>query len=193
MGSRASTLTGVKSVFTFCHNIYVHKAHQEFSPYHLAEEEVFFPVWNMSFLSDDSNEKILFGILNFSKNFVIMYLIQQNATLMWYHSHKRHLLQELTVSDHHQVTAWTAWYQQLFYWNWNTNRWGGDCSAKKEELADWSLLQELSLDRFLWQLGHWIQYPYLQHLHLHSIYFANTRSWQLSLKHFKKCLFVVFI
>ena len=35
-------------------------------------------------------------------------MIQQNTTLMWYDSHKRHLLQELMVSVQHQVTASTS-------------------------------------------------------------------------------------
>ena len=45
------------------------------------------------------------GIADFSKSFVILNVIQQNATLMWYHSNKRHVFQELTVLAHHRVTA----------------------------------------------------------------------------------------
>ena len=45
-----------------------------------------------------------FGIADFSKSFVILNVIQQNATLMWYHSNKRHVFQELSVLAHHRVT-----------------------------------------------------------------------------------------
>ena len=78
-----------------------------------------------------------FGILDFSKKIVILYVMQQNATLMWHHSHKSYALQGLNVSAHHWVTTWTSWYQQPFYWNWNTNARGGetvDWSARDEEL-----------------------------------------------------------
>ena len=78
-----------------------------------------------------------FGILDFSKKIVILYVMQQNATLMWHHSHKSYALQGLNVSAHHWVTTWTSWHQQPFYWNWNTNAWGGetvDWSARDEEL-----------------------------------------------------------
>ena len=113
-----------------------------------------------------------FEIIDSSKNFVILNVIQQNATLTWYHSHKRHVLQELTVSAHHRVIAWTSWYQQPFYWNRNTNVRGGEvtvCSAKEEELSSRCLLQEVSTDKSLQKLGYWIQYSSL-HLHLNALY-----------------------
>ena len=43
-----------------------------------------------------------------------------------------------------------------------------DCSAKEEELAGRCLFQEVSLDRCLQQLEHWIQHPHL-HLHLNAL------------------------
>ena len=43
-----------------------------------------------------------------------------------------------------------------------------DFIAKEEELAGQCLLQEVSLDRSLRQLEHWIQYPRL-HLHLNAL------------------------
>ena len=104
-----------------------------------------------------------FGIIKFSKAFVILYVIQQNATLMWYYSHKLHALQELTVSGHHWVTAWTSWYQHLFYWNQNTIVQGGevidwDYSAKEEEWQGQFLLQ-VSTDKSLSNL----------HVHMNSL------------------------
>ena len=128
----------IESVLKFSHDIYVHEARQEFSPSCHLEEEVDFSLQLAIWLMLMKRSSIDFGILNFWKSFVMLYVIQQNVTLMWYHSHKRYVLQDLTVSAHHWVAAWTSWYQQLFYWNWNTNARGGevtDCSTKEEELA----------------------------------------------------------
>ena len=113
---------GAKTVLTFSHVIYVHKVYQEFSSSsscHLAEEVEFSLQLAISLfcLMLMKRSTIDFGIYDFSKVFVILYLIQQNATLMWYQSCNRYVLEDLTVSAHHWVTAWTSWYQQLFYWN----------------------------------------------------------------------------
>ena len=137
----------------------------------------------MSFLSD-ANEKILNRFWNFSffcnfKIFVVLYVIQQNAILMWYHNHKRYVLQNLNVSVHHWVIASTSWCQQPFYWNYNTIARGSevtDWSANEEELAGQCLLQEVWLDRCLRQLGHWIQYPRL-HLHLNALRWLEADNW----------------
>ena len=164
----------VKSALTFYHEIYVHEAHQEFSPScHLAEEVEFSLKLAICLfcLILTKRSSIDLGILYFSKIFEILLVIQQNPTLMWHYSHKRYVLQDLTVSAHHRVIAWTSWYQQRFYWNWNRSARGGevtDCSATEEELGDQCLLQEVPLDRCLRQLGHWIQYPRL-HLHLNAL------------------------
>ena len=76
-----------------------------------------------------------FAILDFPKFFVTLYMIQQNVTFVWCHSHKSYLLQYLNVSAHHRVTVWTSRYQQPFYWNKNANARGG-------EAADWSSKEE---------------------------------------------------
>ena len=92
----------VESALTFSHDIYVHKAYQEISPScHLAEEVEFSLQLAMSFLSDaKERSSIDFGILDFSKIFVILYVIQQNVTLMRYLNHKNYVLQDLNVSAH---------------------------------------------------------------------------------------------
>ena len=105
----------VESILRFSHDIYVHEAHQEFSSSCQIAKEVEFSLQLtkcLSCLMLMKRYSIDFGILDFSKAFVILYVIQQNVTLMWYHSYKRYVLQDLTVSAHHRVTAFTSWYQQ---------------------------------------------------------------------------------
>ena len=99
----------VESVLPFSHNIYINEDHQEFSPScHVAEEAEFalqLAIFLFCLMMEMKKFSIKFGILGYSKNLVILYVIKQNANLMWYCSHKRHALQELTVSAHHRVTA----------------------------------------------------------------------------------------
>ena len=68
------------SVLIFSHNIYVPETYQAFFPCCHLKEEV----------------KISFQL-------AIFLCSLQNAVLMWYHSHKRHVLQELIVSAYHRV------------------------------------------------------------------------------------------
>ena len=68
----------VESVLTFSHGIYVHEAHQEFSPScHLAEEVEFSLqlVRCLFCLMLMKRSSIDFGIIDFSKIFVILYVI----------------------------------------------------------------------------------------------------------------------
>ena len=68
----------VESVLTFSHGIYVHEAHQEFSPScHLAEEVEFSLQLAICLfcLMLMKRSSIDFGIIDFSKMFVILYVI----------------------------------------------------------------------------------------------------------------------
>ena len=123
-------LRNVESVLTFFYDIYVHEAHQEFSPScHLAEKVEF---------SLDANEKILSRFRNFWFFKKICNTVRDatecNPDVT---SQPQKLCIARYVSAHHWVTTWTSWYQQPFYWNWNTNARGGetvDWSARDEEL-----------------------------------------------------------
>ena len=86
------------------HIISIHEAHQEFSAScHLAEEVHFsLQLAILLFCLMIVMERL------FSKRFAIMHVTQQNGASMGYHNHKRHVLQQLTVSAHQRVTAWTS-------------------------------------------------------------------------------------
>ena len=78
----------VESAMTFSHDIYVHETHQEFSTFcRLAEEVEFSLQLALSIylfcLMVMKRSSVDFGILDFSKIFVMLYVIQQNATFMW--------------------------------------------------------------------------------------------------------------
>ena len=49
-----------------------------------------------------------------------------------------YILQDLNVSAHHWVTAWTSWYQP-FFWNWNVNaQWWSDtlkCQRRRTSMS----------------------------------------------------------
>ena len=165
MGPGTLTLTECR----VCPDIFshVHETHQKFSlSCHIAEEvEIYLQLAICLFclMMVMKRSSIDFRIIDFSKKKLILCVIQQNATLMWCHSHKRHALQELTVSAHNRVTARSSWYRQLFYWNRNTNvrcsevtDW--ENSPKEEELAGQCLLQEVPMEKPLRKLGHWMQY-----------------------------------
>ena len=118
-------LRSVESAWTFSHDINVHEAYQEFSPScHLAEEVEF---------SLQLAICLFYLVLKALNRFRNSWFFQDfcntvrhipECNLDWYHNHKRYVLQDLNVSAHHCVTAWTSWYQQPFFWNWNANAQG---------------------------------------------------------------------
>ena len=88
-------LRNAEYVFAFSYDIYIHETHQEFSPScHLTEEIEFSLqlVICLPCLMLMKRHSIDFRILDFWNIFTIIYVIQWNATLMWYHSQERYAL-----------------------------------------------------------------------------------------------------
>ena len=175
VGPKALTLTGCRvcpDIFSYC--LCTRSTSRDFSLLsHSRRSRTFSPTCNMYFLSDNGKEKVLNRFWNywFFKKFCNTVRDRTEYNLDVISQAQKACIARLPVLAHHRLTAWTAWYQQLFYWNRNTNIQGGeitDCSTKEEELAGWCLLQEVTMNKSLRQLGLWIQNSSL-HLHLNPL------------------------